>query len=302
MKNRPCVTRAWRLLAWLLCLAPCFPALAYEGEREIRKGSSHHTFVDPAIPDRPIEVYTYRPSKLEPTSPVLFVMHGTLRNADAYRDAWITHAVKYNALLLVPEFSKEHFKYSAMYHCGNVTHSRRGVNPKATWSFTAIEGIFDDAKKLAGNQSERYYLYGHSAGSQFVHRMILQMPEARIERAVAANAGAYSMPDFGVAYPYGLGESAATPESLKASLAVELHVLLGKLDKDEKGAHLPSSPQALAQGPHRLARGQGFFQTAKELAGDLETEFAWKLQLVPGVGHSNSGMSRSAAKALFETK
>ena len=40
-------------------------------------------------------------------------------------------------------------------------------------------------KAATGNRSERYFLYGHSAGAQFVHSFLYAMPQAR----VAAVAG-----------------------------------------------------------------------------------------------------------------
>lgn len=267
----------------------------------IPKGASQFSFVDPVQPKRPFKVFIYRPSKFKPkTSPVLFVMHGMKRNGEEYRDPWITHAVKHKALLVVPEFSKASFPSSSDYNCGRVLDARGELIPKEQWSFRLIESLFDEVRARTEVAAERYHIYGHSAGSQFVHRLVLQMPEARIERAVCANAGSYSMPDFGVDYPYGLGKSAANLESLESSFALEVIVLLGKLDTDENSSSLPKARHAMAQGPHRLARGRNFFETSKLIAQDLECDFAWKLRVVNGVGHTNSGMSRAAAKALFD--
>jgi hypothetical protein len=43
--------------------------------------------------------------------------------------------------------------------------------------------------------------------------------------------------------------------------------------------------------PHRLARGRHFFEAARGLG----VPFAWRLVLVPGVGHSNRDMAAAAA-------
>src|SRR5271155_4121645 len=48
--------------------------------------------------------------------------------------------------------------------------------------------------------SKTYYLYGHSAGGQFAHRLVLFMPNARYQRVVAANPGYYTMPQFNCVY------------------------------------------------------------------------------------------------------
>ena len=45
---------------------------------------------------------------------------------------------------------------------------------------------FVTVKAATGNRSERYHLYGHSAGAQFVHRFLYFMPDARVAKAVAA--------------------------------------------------------------------------------------------------------------------
>src|SRR3546814_13949249 len=62
------------------------------------------------------------------------------------------------------------------------------------WTYRAVEAVYEAARAAAVPLATGYRLYGHSAGAQFVHRMVSFMPEARIEAAVAANAGCYTMP------------------------------------------------------------------------------------------------------------
>ena len=75
------------------------------------------------------------------------------------------------------------------------------------WSFSIVERLFDHVKSLTTIQPATYYLYGHSAGGQFMHRFVMFMREARFSKAVAANAGWYTMPDQKIAFPYGLSGS-----------------------------------------------------------------------------------------------
>ncbi|MFT6583203.1 MAG: hypothetical protein ACJAU6_003656 [Alphaproteobacteria bacterium] len=111
---------------------------------------------------------------------------------------------------------------------------------------------------MTGNVSKSYAMYGHSAGAQFVHRFIYFTPDARLTRAVAANAGWYTMPGFDIAYPYGLGGAGLSPANLHRALSARLVVLLGMRDTDTSHRHLRRTEGANAQGPHRFARGQSF--------------------------------------------
>src|SRR3954454_2110358 len=82
---------------------------------------------------------------------------------------------------------------------------RRGARAEVCdWLFSAIDPIFDDFKKQFGSTRETYELYGHSAGGGFVHFVLLMVPDAKIDHAVAANPPSYTMPDADVAYPFGL--------------------------------------------------------------------------------------------------
>lgn len=252
----------WGTLVGLL-VAPLVSVLAAEG---LPPGSGSFQFVDErGNADKPITVWTHAPQKLKSTSPVVFVMHGVRRNGQQYRDQWVDHADKHGFLLVVPEFAEPHYPSSA-YQRGNVVDDNGRPIDKSKWTFSAIEHLFDHVKKLSGNTSDRYCLYGHSAGGQFVHRMVLLLPEARWRRAIAANPGYYTMPDFEIGYPYGLRGTTATPETLGQVLARDFVLMLGDQDTKRDDPNLQKTPQADAQGLNRLERGKTFFNRAKQQA------------------------------------
>lgn len=255
-------------------------------------------------PNKPIRVLYFKPTGLTDTSPVLFVMHGSSRNARGYRKAWIPFANQYNFLLVVPEFTREHFPGGPEYNRGNMF--RRGEEAlqsrkveESKWTFSMIEPLFDFVKQMTGNKSNRYYIYGHSAGGQFVHRLLLFKSDLRIRKAVAANAGWYTMPTFKDKYPYGLKGSGATPDQLKKIFGKKVTILLGEDDTDEQHRKLRKTPKAMAQGKHRLERGITFFKTAKATATEIGAQFRWELKKAPDVGHSNRQMAPWAADVLF---
>jgi len=281
-------------------LLSALPLLADEAVPRITIAPGHGQFVfrDPAgNPQRPIPVHTYRPRSFGQASPILFAMHGMSRKAVGALQCWTEYADRHGVLVLAPEFSNAHYPGGAMYNRGNLT-GLWGAVPPAKWTYTAIERLFDAVRLATGSQRSRYLIFGHSAGGQFVHRLVLFVPNARIETAFAANAGWYAMPTFAVEYPYGLKDSVATKESLARAFSQPLVLLLGDQDVKPNALDLNTSSGANAQGPHRFARGHTFFKAATEEAGHMGVPLRWRLQTVPGVGHSSSETSHAAQKLL----
>jgi alpha-beta hydrolase superfamily lysophospholipase len=225
-------------------------------------------------------------------------MHGVKRNGKTYRDNWAPHSKKYGFLLLVPEFSAADYPGEA-YAQGNILDRTGKPVPREKWAFTAVERLFDHAKKLTGSRAEKYHLYGHSAGGQFVHRFVLFMPEARYARAVAANPGFYTFPTRDAAYPYGLKGTHLTRPVSPAVFGRDVVILLGEADTNREDADLRKTPEADAQGLVRFERGKNYFKTAKRAAEEAKAPFLWRQVTVPGVGHSDAKMSAAAAAELF---
>lgn len=246
----------------------------------------------------PMNVYYHRPPGLPDTAPVVFVMHGVKRDADVYRDTWSAAAERLGFLLFCPEFSKAGYSRRA-YQLGSLVDAGKRPLPQGEWSFQEIEDLFEAVRESTGNASAGYHIYGHSAGAQFVHRMALFMPGARFETAVAANAGWYTMPEFGGRFPYGLRRSPATPETLGRAFGRRLVVLLGERDTDAADPHLRNSAAARRQGPSRLQRGRAFHAAARAGAGKLGVPLRWELQTVPGAAHFDHQMAPTAARVLL---
>ena len=77
---------------------------------------------------------------------------------------------------------------------------------------------------------------------------------------------------------------------------------LGDKDIDPNHASLPRDPEAMAQGPHRFARGTAFFDALDAAAKRRPFRFAWRKVIVPGVAHDNAGMAVAAAEVLYGSK
>ena len=255
--------------------------------------------LDGAHAGKSMRVLTFRPSTFTAETPILFVMHGVTRAADDYLLSWLPFAEHYGFLLVVPEFTKSDWPGSRSYNIGNMRRKDGSSLSRDAWSFTIVDRLFDDVRKLFGSATTSFRLYGHSAGSQFVHRFITFTGGVRVARAVAANAGWYTVPDGGIGFPYGLKGTDVDDNTLRLAFRTNMIVLLGADDNDPQAPDLRQAAEARAQGPHRVARGEHFIAAAQARAQRLGAPFHWALKTVEKVGHSDRAMAPFAAAILF---
>jgi len=170
------------------------------------------------------------------------------------------------------------------------------------WTYSLVEHLCDHVCKGLGSRQTSYLLYGHSAGAQFVQRFLLFRPDARIAKAVAANAGRYAVAAFDVAWPYGMKDSGCPAIHAKRALSRPLVVLAGSDDTDTDDDDLTTTAAAMKQGKNRLERARYFMDSAKAEAAKQRVELAWEFQVVPDAGHDNTQMAKAAAPLLLETK
>lgn len=284
-------TPAKRLLAALALLLTSLQACAVAPPPPGNHVVDFDNWPGPALP-----VQVFVPEGAGPDTTIVIVMHGASRDLPRYYADWRAAALEHGFIVAVPYFSKEDFRGSARYNLGHVFDpDTREPRPPETWTFAAIEPLFDAVVEQLGGRQAHYTLFGHSAGSQFVHRFLYHVPDARVSRAIVANAGWYTMPDFGVAYPYGLAGSNVPESVLAGYFGRDIVVLLGDGDTVRDDEDLRKTPEAELQGRHRFDRGQTFFRVAKARAAALGVEFRWRLQVVPGATHSNAEMTPAAA-------
>jgi hypothetical protein len=78
-------------------------------------------------------------------------------------------------------------------------------------------------------------------------------------------------------------------------------VLLGERDTATADADrlLRGTAEAMAQGASRLARGQNYFTTARNVARRVDAPFTWRLAIVPRAAHEVNEVMPSAGFFLF---
>lgn len=265
-------------------------------------GRSTVPFLDQFHPHRPLQVNFYRPQNYQPQNPVVIVQHGMLRNGDEYRDFWIPAADRHGLLIAAPTFSDEYFPMAESYNNGLVLRGDESVRPRIEWLYGVPARVFAALQASGVTAQSQAFLYGHSAGGQFAHRLLATEAHHPFKAVVAANPGWYTLPDLGRKFPEGLGGIGLDATQLARWFKYPMHIFAGDQDIEENDPSLPSNPEALAQGASRYARAGFVYEFARSRAAALGLECNWQLVRVAGVGHDGAAMSRAAAAFWFENR
>ncbi|MGD0106433.1 MAG: alpha/beta hydrolase [Rhodopila sp.] len=263
-------------------------------------GESSLPYYDPAFPDRRLILHAARPRDWHPGLPVLFIHHGVGRNGRDYRDYWQPHVDAGQMLAVAIEFPEASFPAYLWYNFGNLHTADGAANPRAEWTFGIDTRLFEALRDQGITTTRRYGLFGHSAGGQYVHRMLSFGYREHIAVAVSANAGTYAMPDLKTAWPWGLGATEVSADDLRALLRFPLTVMAGTGDTRTTGRFFPKGPKSLKQGPTRYARAHTYLRIGQEAAAELGVALAWRVIDVPDVGHDGRRMSDAAAPLIAE--
>lgn len=247
---------------------------------------------------KPVRVFIVVPAAAGIASRLVAVMHGVDRNAVDYVAPWVGFASLRNRIVVAPEFSSTYWPSSRSYNLGNMftlSDTSGSPIPEPQWSFSIVEEIAQNLRQGFLLTDSLYDIWGHSAGAQFVHRMVLFKPRAHIRLAIAANSGSYTFPDTTIVWPYGvrysrLGVHAA---ELNWFTVRPLLVMRGTADTI-RDANLDIAPEADAQGPNRFTRAGNFMNAGRS----FNPGTTWRLFDVPGVGHDQVAMVPSAQELL----
>lgn len=266
-----------------------------------------------------LTAHLYRASRFDSTTGrIWFVMHGVNRNADDYIKAAAPVAERVDALAVVVEFSRFVYPSSTDYTLGVTTHGSpdgralkegRWRNPEV-YVYSEIERLFGLITSTLDGKQPGYYLFGHSAGAQFVHRMLTFLPNARVIGAVAANAGWYTLPVRGGPHanespefimPYGLQGTPVEEAAIRTLLGRNLSILLGELDtaSADDDSNVRDTSETRLQGKNRVERGKHYFQLGEREARRLGTAFNWRLAMVHKAHHRASDILPSVVPFLF---
>ena len=148
--------------------------------------------------------FVYIPKGAHKNTSILMVIPGASRDTQRFHASWLSLAKEDTFVVVTVGASKKYFPDEYSYNAGNVIDEGGNLLGADKWLFNVIEKIFKKVKENHGFQTEKFYLFGHSAGGGFVHRYMLFMTDAPVVKAVAANPAFVTLPDNAVGYPFGL--------------------------------------------------------------------------------------------------
>jgi poly(3-hydroxybutyrate) depolymerase len=254
---------------------------------------------------RAIRLFYYVPKEAHESTPVVFVFHGVDRNAMQYRNALESRAANQNFILVAPEFSESNFPGSNPFQLGNVFVNGEAptpgtLNPEEEWTFSIFPDLFQFVVDRTPSQVSNFHLLGHSAGGQFLHRLLLFKPNLPVARAVISAAGWYTLPTDTLDYPYGLGLAPVSVQNQRQFLETPITIQVGASDNDPNAPFLRRNVLADQQGTNRLERAIFFHSFAQSRAGALQSSFNWRLEVVPNLNHNYSPAIQVGADLLFK--
>ena len=247
----------------------------------------------------PIDVITYIPPNATANTPVLIVIPGASRDAQRFHASWLDLAKRNHFSVLTIGAKKSFFPDEYSYNAGGVITENGDLVDESKWLFNVIDPIFNDFKKRYGFLSEKFYLFGHSAGGGFVHRYLLFSKETPVIKAVAANPAFVTLPDKNILYPFGLKGIPNSDKDIKSWVNEKMAILLGEDDLGPRTKPLSNGQMAREQGPNCLERGKLLYSSVNSEAKALDIKCGWNLITVPGVGHDNFNIAPVACEYLF---
>jgi len=257
--------------------------------------------------------YAYVPTTVPEKPEVLVLVHGTPQEGETAESSseflatnWIDFAEKQGLILLAPTFNQEDFSSRLGDHA---LSGYRGLFGRQIGADEWVLRLVRAHQKAFGSMDEQFYLYGHSAGGQFTGRFLVTHPES-VKAAVISSAATYPQPTAEVAWPFGMGELHADVEwdpdtvlhvdivpdeqDWLAATQVPLTVIVGLNDT----AELPKSLIPGQKGKNRYIIARNWVQDMAAFAEANGLESRFRLEIVPGIGHSMSGLMPYSQEAL----
>jgi len=304
MSIKNLITTITLLIGFLVLIACGKDSSDLSQTNDFKNGANNFVFTYSGLPQKPINVFYNIPPGDRANMPIVLVFHGEERNAEEYRNIWINASNQFGFMVFAPEFNNADFPGGSSYNIGNVYQDGnyptiQTLNDESIWTFSVIEPLFDFIKTNSGSSALTYNMFGHSGGGQFVHRFVLIKPNARYNKAIAANSGWYTVPDGISNFPYGILSCPIASINPNSYFSRKLYITVGELDNNGSDPSIRHNTASDLQGFNRIERANYFFSKSHSYANTMQSAFNWQFHTVANSGHDATLMSNDAVSLFF---
>ncbi len=256
--------------------------------------------------------YVYVPTTAPAEPEIVVLVHGTPAKTDTaeataeyYITHWLNFAEQQGLVLIAPAFNQENFSSRLGDHA---LSGYRGLFGREIGADEWVLRLVRAQQQALGSPAKPFYLYGHSAGGQFVGRFVVTHPE-QVKQAVITAAATYPQPNPDIAWPFALGELHTEIEWAEtainrvdivpdkqlwlAATQIPLTVIVGLGDT----AEVPVYPGQ--KGKNRFIIGRNWVQDMAALAEANGLKSRIQFEMIPGKGHSMIGLTPYSQEALL---
>lgn len=244
-----------------------------------------------------VEILYSLPKEINENTKVLFIIHGASRDVEKYLNQWIKAPEHKNVILVAPHFTKENYPNFATL--GMATSSGRIIKNKSNHLRDSLSSFYDYFQGKYNLKTKSYFIFGFSAGSQFVHRYLMYGNDMRAEKVVLGSAGWYTFLN-NEPFPYGIRNMPLERDRYEWFLSRQVLFVLGAKDDDPNHKKLNLSRGAKKQGEHRYERGKNYFDDLIDFGERNQIPFRWRYKLVSDLNHNTEEMSLEAISYLLE--
>ncbi|MFT4039655.1 MAG: hypothetical protein QM692_15835 [Thermomicrobiales bacterium] len=238
----------------------------------------------------------YTPRSFQPegadTYPLAVIMHGSLRDAQAYRDRFVDWAEETGHILLAPLFP------GGIIVPGDVSNYRFMEWHGIRFDHVLL-AMIDEIAPVYRVRPERFLLHGFSAGGHFAHRFFYLHPQ-RLSGVSIGAPGVVTLLDTEHDFWVGVRDLEARfgiAPDLAAMREVAVQMVIGGDDTETwEIAIPPGSPRWM---PGADIAGASRLDRIMALRDSYERNgIPVRLDVVPGVAHSHAGVV-GAVEAFF---
>lgn len=287
------------------------------------------------------EVIYYIPKNFDrETAEYIFCIHGA---GDWHRPGALTHIAQFqevadseNLVVIAPAFDcilNWPVEWPKDFDENGKFKDPRVVKDWYLWGFLALVNGHNEYRtdlKLLDifeffnrklMKRDKFHLYGHSGGGQFVSRFISFYPEL-IDKVAISSAGSFLFPRYDMDYPYGLKmdnlektfgaqiiaddlklTDSEFDRKINSLLDLRLFIIVGENETEQ------DPTERAWQGQSTLEKAHNYYQAMRKEDQRLKKKgirseskpFRFELHTMPGVGHHAGASGVKAKELLFPT-